>query len=286
VCDRALWAQQRLGQILLLERYREALATGRPLPSFADAGLSVCSQNDEDGILLLIFAAVGFRTRLAIEVAAGDGIECNSANLLLHHGFQGVLFEADPDRRERGQAFYAGYPATAYFPPRFVGDWVTAENIDGLVTTHLFPGVIEAGGEIDLLSIDVDGNDYWILSALTCVRPRVIVVEFNAVWGAERSVTVPYDPLFRAEQTGGLPYQGASLPAFVRLLRGRGYRLVGIERLGFNAFFVRNDLATTALATVSPIDALRGPIVGICQSGLMADPGLSAELRARPWQEV
>ncbi len=277
--DRAAWSQRRLWQLILLEQYRVG-----PPRSLADVGLSVHSQNDEDGLLLYAFARVGFRTRVAVEIAAGDGIECNSANLLLHHGFTALLFEADPDKRARGADFYAVHPATAYFPPRFVADWVTRDNVDDLVAKHLHPGVLAAGGEVDLLSLDLDGNDYWVLERLTCIRPRVVIVEFNAVWGAERACTIPYDPGFRAELSP-VPYVGASLPAFVRLLGRRGYSLVGVERLGFNAVFVRDDLIGR-LVTVTAAEALRGPIVGLSQAALAADPTLGADARARPWVDV
>ncbi len=278
---RTAWQQQRLSQLLLVQHYQAR--RDHPL-SFADVGFSVNSQNDEDGVLLYVFSQVGFKTRIAVEMAAGDGIECNSANLLLHHGFTAVLFESDAEKRARGQAFYAAHPATSYFPPRFVGEWITQDNAAALVRQYMFSGVLPLG-EIDLLSLDLDGNDYWILQEVVWLRPRVIILEFNALWGAERAVTIPYDPDFRVVP-GPIAYCGASLPAFVKFLGTRKYRLVGVERLGFNAVFVRNDLARATLPEVSADAALRGPIVGICQAALAADPALGAEVRARPWVNV
>ena len=281
--DRAAWQHQRVAQVALLHQYRAWAAAGY-VPSILDVGFSVNSQNDEDGILLCAFAHAGFKSRVAVEIAAGDGIECNAANLLLHHGFTGLLFEGHPEKRAAGEEFYAKHPATSYFPPRFVGEWVTRENVNELVAAHMPAGVLAGGGEIDLLSLDIDGNDYWILDALSCVHPRVVVVEFNALWGATRAVTIPYAADFVAEPAP-IAYQGASLPAFVKLLGKRGYRLIGVERLGFNAVFVRNDLAP-ALREVSAEACLRGPIVGICQAQLEGDPELGAAVRARPWVNV
>ena len=281
--DRDAWQRQRVAQVTLLHQYRAWVAAGY-VPSMLDVSFRVNSQNDEDGLLLYVFAHAGFNTRVAVEIAAGDGIECNSANLLLHHGFTGLLFEAHPEKRAAGEAFYKAHPATAFFSPKFVGEWVTRENINKLVTEAMFPGVLAQGGEIDLLSLDIDGNDYWILDALFCVQPRVIILEFNAVWGATRSVTIPYAEDFVAEPAP-IPYLGASLPAFVKLLGKRNYRLVGVERLGFNAVFVRNDLAP-ALPEVTAAACMAGPIVSICQAALEADPRLGAEVRARPWVDV
>lgn len=280
-----VFASGRIAQIMLANQYRQMAAAGMPLPSFGDVGFKAYSQNDEDGILLYIFALIGTTNRFCIELAAGDGIECNSANLILNHGFTGLLFEGDTPSVERGKAFYARQAATAYFQPRFANCWIMRENIDETIQTHLLPGAVPASGEVDLLTVDVDGNDYWILEAIRCVVPRVIAVEFNAVWGAERAVTVPYDKGFRAEMAP-IMYCGASLLAFVKLLRGRGYRLVGLERHGFNAFFVRNDIRPDLLPEVDPARCLAGPIVSICQEGLRIDPRLTAAVKARPWVEV
>lgn len=278
-------AQVRLQQLQLQQQYREAAARGGPLPATVDVGFGVHSQNDEDGLLLYVFALAGARTRIVVEIAAGNGIECNSANLIVNHGFTGLLFESNPALVAAGREFYARHPATRFFQPRFVEDWVTRDNVNDLVRGHMFAGVLASGPEIDLLSLDIDGNDYWVLEALTCVQPRVVIVEFNAVWGARRAATIPYDPQFRAE-LGPVFYGGASLPAFVKLLAGRGYRLVGVEHLGFNAVFVRHDLAPGLLPERSAEECLSEPIVGICQAGLAADPRLSADVLARPWVDV
>lgn len=280
--DRAAWTQARQTQQILLQQYRQLVGI-----SLDDVGWSAQSQNDEDGLLLYVFAHVGFKTRIAIEIAAGDGIECNSANLLLHHGFTGLLFEGHPDKRAAGEAFYATHPATSFFPPRWVGDWVTRENINTLIADHMFHGVLADGGEIDLLSLDIDGNDYWVLEALFCVRPRVIILEFNALWGATRACTIPYDPDFRAELGPvHIFYMGASLMAFVKLLAKRDYRLVGIERLGINAVFVRNDLAADTLPAIEATACMARPIIRICQAQLAAEPQLGADVRARVWVDV
>jgi hypothetical protein len=92
------------------------------------------------------------------------------------------------------------------------------------------------------------------------IRPRVVVVEFNHLWGPERSVTVPYDPSFAAEYGPfGADYSGASLAAMVKLGWSKGYRLVACEKYGFNAFFLRNDLAPSLLPAISAADCLAHP---------------------------
>lgn len=278
-------AAVRLQQLALINDYRRMATDGVPLPSFADVGFSVHSQNDEDGVLLFVFALVGFTNRVVVEIAAGNGIECNAANLIVNHGFTGLLFEGDERLVAAGQRFYEERLGPVALKPRFVSDWVTRENVDELVRGHMYAGAVPASGDIDLLSLDLDGNDYWVLEALTGVRPRVIIAEFNAAWGAERALTIPYDPRFKAKLEP-VPYMGASLPAFVKLLRRRGYRLVGIERLGFNAVFVRNDLCLDLLPERSAAECLDGPIVSILQTGLRRDPRLTAHLHDKPWVEI
>jgi hypothetical protein len=115
-------------------------------------------------------------------------------------------------------------------------------------------------GEIDFLSLDIDGVDYWIYKAIDSLQPRVLVVEYNHLWGPERSVTVPYRPDFRATfGPHGADYAGASLNAFVKLTRERGLRLVGCQAYGTNAFFVRKGLGDDLLPEVSPRQCFNHP---------------------------
>ena len=125
---------------------------------------------------------------------------------------------------------------------------VTAENVDALLSSAGFTG------EIDLLCIDIDGLDYWVWRALqtATATPRVVVVEYQCIWGPERSVAVRYRPDFQPVFDGpyGI-YNSASLAAFVKLGRQKGHRLVGTQRWGYNAFFVRSDLGTDGLPEVA-----------------------------------
>jgi len=112
-------------------------------------------------------------------------------------------------------------------------EFITAENIEELFRKYAVPP------EFDLLSIDIDGNDYWVWKTITGYRPRVVVIEYNAGAGQEKSVTIPYDPAFVWD---GTDYQGASLRALERLGKEKGYTLIGTDRNGVNAFFVLQNL--------------------------------------------
>jgi hypothetical protein len=246
-------SSSRISQLILLQRYASIGRGSEPPICLRDVEFRAYSQNSEDGILLYIFGIIGFGSRRSVEICAGDGIECNSANLIINHGWDGLLIDGDPLRLKRGRSFYRNCRDTFVSPPRLVNAWVTAENVNTLMIEHGFTG------DIDLLSIDLDGMDYWIWRALEVVRPRVVVVECNLLWGPERAMTVPYDPQFGAYSSRGANYFGASLSAMVKLSKAKGYRLIGCEKLGFNAFFLREDLANELFPSVSSADCFTHP---------------------------
>ena len=231
----------QIEQILLRLKFRDLARSGAEMPEFADIEFRCYSQNGEDGILHYIFSLIGTTNRRVVEICAGDGIECNAANLLVNHGWQGLLIDGDAEQLARGRDFYSTCRTTWVSPPTLLNAWVTAENVNALVAGQGFTG------PIDLLSMDIDGNDYWVWTALACVSPRVVVLEFNAGCGPERSVSMSYAPDYRVDLAAPLHRCGASLPAFVKVARQKGYRLVGIQSLGFNAFFVKDGLGESLL---------------------------------------
>ena len=217
-----------------VERHRaQELAT----PRYADPkrlvrhGFKVYSQSDEDGIIQEIFNRIGTTKRTFIEFGVETGIECNSVKLLVE-GWSGLWIEASAPYAAEIQNRFGPFVANGKLV--LSQNMVTAENINPLFE--------QAGvtGEIDLLSIDIDYNDYWIWKAITAVSPRVVVIEYNATLRPPMSLVVPYDP---ACMWDGTNYFGASLEALVRLGRDKGYRVVGCNYTGANAFFVRNDVA-------------------------------------------
>jgi hypothetical protein len=227
-----------VSQLQLKLTYRTLAASGAVLPNLKQVGFKSFSQTDEDGILLYIFSIIGAANMTCVEICAGTGIECNTANLLINHGWHGLLVDGNEVAVKTGQAFYQQNPSTKVYPPVFVHSWITRGNVNEVLSKNGFEG------EIDLLSIDLDGVDYWIWDAIEVIRPRVVAVEYQDIIGPDRSLTVPYSDDFNAyvyPKTSGMPnFCGASLPAFVKLARKNGYRLVGCNRLGYNAFFVLN----------------------------------------------
>jgi hypothetical protein len=238
------------------------------------------SQNGEDGILHYIFSVIGSTNRYVVEMCAGDGRECNAANLIINHGWHALLCDGSEQNIRIANDFYWTHPDTRRIPPAICQVWLTAENVNEVLARYGFDR------DIDLLSIDVDGNDYWLWKAISCANPRVVVIEVQAGWLADACVTVPYDPAFCMRklvdpvQNVEVDYCGASLPAMIRLGREKGYRLVGANRYGFNAIFLRDDIACDVLPEVSAEQCFRHPVAR-WQYGRVQHL-----LRAEPWQQV
>lgn len=190
------------------------------------------SQNEEDGILLALLGEAGATTRKFVDIGSGRS-GGNSGFLARELGFSGLMVDAS----DTTEALEARFGSSRVSVARA---FVTAETVEALLTDHALDG------EIDLLSIDIDGNDLWIWNSIVSCRPRIAVIEYNASWGRERALTIPYEPEFaRSKQRPELlgSFFGASLAALVLIGRERGYRLVCTDPEGVNAFFLRDDVA-------------------------------------------
>jgi FkbM family methyltransferase len=188
------------------------------------------SQNEEDGVLLALLEAAGVGPRRFVELGCGDN-GGNSGMLAGELGFDGLMV----DGAESNVA-----ACRLRFPRAMVEQaWIERETIDGLVTSHGFDG------ELDLLSVDIDGNDLYVWDALASVEPRIAIAEYNSLMGPDASVTIAYDPEFVMREVEGVDggYFGASLTALTRSMAKRGMRLVTTDYRGVNAFFLREDLA-------------------------------------------
>ena len=228
--------EQLLKQLHFLEGHRlihELLASSQ----YADPlrlerfGRKVCSQQDEDGILQEIFRRVGTSNRRFIEIGVGDGLENNTLNLL-YAGWTGAWIDGSASDIASIRSRFVEWLMERKLSAR--QQFVTRENIDALLASF------EPPADLDLLSIDVDGNDYHLWQATESIRPRVVVIEYNARFA-------PPVRWVQACQSGrvwdGSDAFGASLASLAALGTQKGYALVGCTLTGVNAFFVREDLA-------------------------------------------
>ena len=177
----------------------------------------VYSQCGEDGLIRRIFERIGTTNRFFVEFGAKDGRALsNTANLRLHHGWTGLLMEGDA--RTAGR--------------HVEHEFVTAENVDDLFARYGVPD------SFDLLSIDIDGNDYWVWKAIRGYQPRVVVIEYNIFFAPHEAKTIRYDARHAWDESG---YHGASLAALRKLGRTKGYALVATDSWAPNAFFVKTS---------------------------------------------
>jgi len=209
---------------------------------------SLFSQNGEDGILRYLFSEIGFRSKLFLEFGFGVS-ENNSFRLVLSEGFGGMFIDGSASTVRLFNS------AARKFGLTNVKAIHIFLNLGNLEAALLGSGLPE---DIDLLSIDVDGNDYWFWEGISCINPRVVIIEYNASLGSELSLTVPYDPFFdRHEKHASGFYSGASITALVRLGKKKGYVLVACDSNGLNAFFVRRDCLTQSMNVLSSRAAYR-----------------------------
>lgn len=207
----------------------------------------VFSQHREDGVIERLLSEWPGLPQSFVEFGFAPQ-QCNCVNLVVNHGYQGLFIDGNPWKCEDARFVF----------DRVARDRVTVEAIY-LNVDNLMPLLARHGldGEIGVLSIDVDGNDYWLWDAITAV-PRVVVIEYNASFGPDRSITVTYQSEFDryALHPSGF-YHGASLTALERLGQRKGYRLVGVDSSGVNAFFVHSSLDLELFPTVRAADAYR-----------------------------
>jgi hypothetical protein len=217
----------------LLELRRESLLgceRGRDRKRLLSYGFKAYSQNDEDGIIQEIFRRIGWTARTFIEFGVGTGAE-NNTLYLLFSGWRGLWIEADADRVSVARTGLSHYVQAGQLS--VACEFVVPDNVNSIIDT------MEMNGGVDLLSIDIDGNDYWVWKDIAVVKPRVVVIEYNATFRPPVSVVIEYNKDYRWDGTN---YFGASLKALEALGRDKGYTLVGCCLAGVNAFFVREDL--------------------------------------------
>lgn len=218
--------------------------------AFRNAEFKVYSKHGGDGLLLYIFSKVGTTNHTSVEVGIEDGRECNTANLILNFGWKGLLIEADKTWAESARSFFNEGLGNKVGAVKVADSFVTAENINETLLDN------NMSGEIDLLSIDIDSNDYWVWKSITAVNPRVLVMEYNAAFGLH-SMTIKYDPNFHFQKTyhKNPLYFGASLKALAKLAKSKGYILVACDVHGHDAFFVRKDVAEGKFIELSTEEA-------------------------------
>lgn len=237
--------------LLLQGRQAAHVARGlNALETLADAEFQVYSQWGEDGILEWLIQRLPISSDRFIEFGVEAYREANTRFLLINRNWSGLIMDASPNnmRSVRQDEIYWKYDLKA------VSTFITRENINDLISANGF------GGKVGVLSIDIDGNDYWVWKAIAAAVPDIVVCEYNAVLGDLHPISIPYDADFSRTRahTSNL-YFGASINALRLLAARKGYELVGTNRAGLNAVFVRKELVpaiNSCIASKEPFNSL------------------------------
>jgi len=205
---------------------------------------SVYSQWGEDGIIDWLVSRIPSIPKTFVEFGVENYREANTRFLLNPKNWSGLVLDGSPSNilDIRSQDIYWRHSFNAQTA------FIDSNNINNIIN--------DAGisGDIGLLSIDIDGNDYWVWEAIVAVSPAIVVIEYNAVFGDIHNITIPYHPDF--DRTAGHYsnlYFGASISALIELGKEKGYRFIGTTSTGVNAFFVREDLAQYVFNAISEI---------------------------------
>lgn len=234
-----LKAEDRFDDIRVMQgRILAELNRAKTSKRLQDYEFKVFSQWGEDGILQKLIECVEIKHRTFIEFGVEDFYESNCRYLMVNGNWSGFILDGSQTNinRLRSSYFYWRYQLDC------ACSFITRGNINQLLSRSGFDR------DLGILSVDIDGVDYYVFEAISEFNPRILILEYNAVFGGERKITVPYSEDFRrtAAHYSNL-YFGASLGALTHLANRKGYTLVGTTSAGANAFFVRNDLMTLSL---------------------------------------
>lgn len=205
---------------------------GKEINSLEEAEFQVFSQFGQDGIIQWLIHNVELGERTFVEFGVENYMESNTRFLMMNNNWKGLVIDGNEkniDSIKNWKDFWK-YDLTA------VAGFITKDNINDIITKAGFRG------DIGILGIDIDGNDYWVLNSINCVKPRILICEYNDVFGPDEMVSVPYDEYFyRTDKHYSNLYWGSSLKTFCGWAEKNGYCFMGCNSAGNDAFFVRKD---------------------------------------------
>lgn len=229
----------KINQGLLLS----TLGENRTSTDLRDHEFKVFSQWGEDGIIQYLCRSIALENRTFIEFGVEDFAESNCRFLLMKDNWSGFVIDGSAVniKKLKESYYYWKYQIDA------IDAFITRDNINELLASSGFDD------DLGILSIDIDGNDYFVLEAIKKFKPRILICEYNALFGGVRKISVPYEADFnRTRKHFSNLYFGCSLAAITHLAGKKGYSLVGTNSSATNAFYVRNDLLSGKVRVLSP----------------------------------
>ncbi len=197
----------------------------------SDTSFDIFTYHGEDGIIHYLLSQLKNVPPVFADIGAGNCITGNCSTLAVHDGWKGIFIDKDAGQIALGKKFYGQMPSGGA-GINFIVEEITNLNIDQVISNT---GI---ENEIGLLSIDIDGNDYWIWKNITVIRPRIVVIEAKVEFGI-RDLVVPYGN--KNHRSVDPRYNGASVEALRKLGIEKGYKLVGANKQGYNLFFIKEQ---------------------------------------------
>jgi hypothetical protein len=219
----------------------------KKIAQLEDAEFRIFSQFGDDGIIQYIISHISNLPNTFIEFGVENYVESNTRFLLMNNNWSGFIMDSSQDHINSVISSYYYWQHDIVAKAAFI----TAENIDDLLSERQF-------SDVGILHIDIDGNDYWVWKAIDCVRPCVVIAEYNSIFGSDRLISIPYAPDFqRTRAHYSNLYYGASLAALSYLASEKGYTLIGSNNAGNNAYFLRSNLLNEFFRPLSCEQAYR-----------------------------
>jgi hypothetical protein len=205
------------------------------ISSIHEVEFQVFSQWGDDGIIQYLINKLEIPNKIFIEFGVENYKESNTRFLLINNNWSGLVIDGSSENVEYIKRDTISWAFDIHATHAFI----TKENINNLISTFLNKGY---PSEIGIMSIDIDGNDYWIWQEIKVVNPIIIIVEYNSVFGDSNLWTIPYkSDFYRLDYHSSYQYWGASLGAYCALASSLGYHFIGCNSNGNNAYFVRKD---------------------------------------------
>jgi len=223
--------------ILMLSglHYMQNLLANDKVKKITDAEFKVYSQWGEDGIIAFLVSKLNIKNKVFIEFGVEDYTESNTRFLLKQFNWSGLVIDGSKENIE-----YINNDEIMWrYNLSTLQAFINKDNINELISAYT------SEKDIGLLSIDIDGNDFWVWKAINVINPRIVICEYNNLFGGDLSLTIPYDSSFvRNKSHYSNLYFGASISALKGLAVEKGYVYIGSNSSGCNAFFVRKDLVS------------------------------------------
>jgi hypothetical protein len=212
------------------------------IENLSEVEFQVFSQWGDDGIIQYLVNKLDIPHKTFIEFGVESYIEANTRFLLVNNNWTGYVIDGSPENVQKIKKDIISWSSELHAECSFI----TKENINELIQKVSF------NKEVGILSVDIDGNDYWVWKAIDCINPIIVIAEYNSIFGINTFWTLPYNPAYVRKRDHTISYYGASLQALCSLGHEKGYEFIGCNSKGNNAYFIRKDKMVPAIKSKKP----------------------------------